>query len=223
MIRRGFIKAAYRRGQIAATHADPDKLILKTQLKCEQSNSFRHKLATILCPLGGKYSPTQSHQQFSLIPDKLRQAKSPGTIPNKPIFCPLFGVECFSSSKVELAIGGYTSSLSEPIAILLSHSDLRPLTCDLLTVDLSNKPHPTMSNSTQNKEPTEQPQPKPQVLEEDDEFEDFPIEGTKPICNAHPDIQANHAPRLAPRRSRTDHRLSSERRKRASLGRELGR
>lgn len=39
-----------------------------------------------------------------------------------------------------------------------------------------------MSNSTQNKEPTEQPKPKPQVLEEDDEFEDFPIEGTKRIC-----------------------------------------
>jgi 26 proteasome complex subunit DSS1 len=35
-----------------------------------------------------------------------------------------------------------------------------------------------MSNSTQNKETTEQPQQqKPQVLEEDDEFEDFPVEG----------------------------------------------
>ncbi|CAG8223432.1 unnamed protein product [Penicillium salamii] len=33
-----------------------------------------------------------------------------------------------------------------------------------------------MSNSTQTKEPTEQPPTKPQVLEEDDEFEDFPIE-----------------------------------------------
>lgn len=39
-----------------------------------------------------------------------------------------------------------------------------------------------MSNSTtQNKaEPSDQPQQqkKPQVLEEDDEFEDFPVEGT---------------------------------------------
>ncbi|KAJ5860435.1 uncharacterized protein N7529_007745 [Penicillium soppii] len=35
-----------------------------------------------------------------------------------------------------------------------------------------------MSNSTQNKETaTEQPTQKPQVLEEDDEFEDFPVEG----------------------------------------------
>jgi 26 proteasome complex subunit DSS1 len=47
-----------------------------------------------------------------------------------------------------------------------------------------------MSNSTQTKE-AEQPQPqKPQVLEEDDEFEDFPVEGeTKRICRL--DIRAN--------------------------------
>jgi 26 proteasome complex subunit DSS1 len=36
-----------------------------------------------------------------------------------------------------------------------------------------------MSNSTQKSELSEQPQQqKPQVLEEDDEFEDFPVEGT---------------------------------------------
>jgi 26 proteasome complex subunit DSS1 len=44
-----------------------------------------------------------------------------------------------------------------------------------------------MSNSTQNKaEPSDQPQQqqKPQVLEEDDEFEDFPVEGTSQSRNA---------------------------------------
>lgn len=36
-----------------------------------------------------------------------------------------------------------------------------------------------MSNTSHSKqdEPTQQPQQKPPVLEEDDEFEDFPVEG----------------------------------------------
>jgi 26 proteasome complex subunit DSS1 len=48
-----------------------------------------------------------------------------------------------------------------------------------------------MSNATtQNNGATEQPQPpqKPQVLEEDDEFEDFPVEGIDqiPKCSSRP-------------------------------------
>ncbi|KAJ5794169.1 hypothetical protein N7457_000768 [Penicillium paradoxum] len=46
-----------------------------------------------------------------------------------------------------------------------------------------------MSNTTtQKNDATEQPQPpkKPQVLEEDDEFEDFPVEGIKQILKCFP-------------------------------------
>jgi 26 proteasome complex subunit DSS1 len=39
--------------------------------------------------------------------------------------------------------------------------------------------------STQKTELSEQPQQKPQVLEEDDEFEDFPVEGILPQ-HSHP-------------------------------------
>lgn len=53
-----------------------------------------------------------------------------------------------------------------------------------------------MSNSTpaQNKVESDQPQQqKPQVLEEDDEFEDFPVEGRlTPLNLEHSPIQPSH-------------------------------
>lgn len=57
-----------------------------------------------------------------------------------------------------------------------------------------------MSNTTQSKpdEPTQKPQQKLPVLEEDDEFEDFPVEGPSSHPLTHPRIPpttpANHPP-----------------------------
>lgn len=87
-----------------------------------------------------------------------------------------------------------------------------------------------MSNSTPAQakaDPSDQPQQqqKPQVLEEDDEFEDFPVEGTyRQLSPARRETRTDQtmAYRLAPGRSRAAGRLDGQRRERASVGGELG-
>ncbi|CAG7921921.1 unnamed protein product [Penicillium olsonii] len=78
-----------------------------------------------------------------------------------PVCCPVGYIIVIAYRDLTKSQRTPTSDLCLPTHIDLSHTHTL---------------HPIMSNATQNKEPTEQPPTKPQVLEEDDEFEDFPIE-----------------------------------------------